>query len=132
MKIQMQGIPTFFFHLTIEEVDILIKLALSHYDWTCKRTAGPDGVLQRWKKDLTIAKTIRETQGEGEEPYSPALKAELDELDTIAKICEPTNMVGLPTHLKEVAAKVYMAFMLAMNTANEKYTVWRTEFETAH
>lgn len=132
MKIQIQGVPTFFFHLTIEEVDALIKLALAHYDFRCKRTAGPDGILQLWKKDLRVAQDIRASQGEGEEPYNPALRAKWDDLDTIAKICEPENMLGFPAHLREVASKVYMAFMVAMNASNEKYKAWQHEIESGH
>lgn len=128
MKIQIQGVPTFFFHLTLEEVDALIKLALLHYDFTCKRAAGPDGVIALWKKDLLIAKEIREHQSADEEPYDLSLRGDHGDLDLVAKICEPSNMVGLPGDLKAVAAKVYMAFMAAMNVSNEKYNIWRHEF----
>lgn len=130
MKFQMQGVPTFRFQLSLEEIEVLIRLAVRHYDMTCKRAAGPDGVIFQWRKDMQIAATVREHQDPNEEPYEPLLQADFSDLDVVAKICEPMNMMGLASFEAEVAAKVYMAFMAAMNMSNDKYRSWRCEFET--
>jgi hypothetical protein len=130
MKFQIQGVPRFSFTLDMNEVDALVKLALLHYDFSCKREAAEGGIIQQWKKELLIAILIREHQEPGEEPHVARLEASFRDLDRVAKICEPMNMTGLPDDLQEVAAKVYMAFMSVMKSANDTYSEWQLEVET--
>ena len=131
MKIQIQGVPTFFFHLTLEEVEIIVKLALAHYDFGCKRAAGPGGILAEWKRDLLVAKEIQASQPASEEPYNPALKAKWSDLDLVAKICEPISTMGFSEDVKVVANKIYTSFMGVMRISNEKYNEWRHEVESS-
>ena len=128
MKVTIQGIPRFEFEeITLAEVEALRTLAAMHYDYVCKQAADGAGVLGTWKRQLEDAAHINSMIAAGGDRYEPRLDATSNQLQTLAKITEFTNFVGVDDNLRQVGVKFHMLCQRAFNHFNPLYAVWRVE-----
>lgn len=111
IDVEIIGQPIFWIKMDAATVDVLIKLALRHYDSKCKQSARLGGFLWGWRNTVNFN-------------AESSCRATWDNLDTSLKICENAEMMLDAAQLRLIAA--YRARVLvALDAARAVYDTWR-------
>ena len=121
MKIELHGIPEFYWSPSDAHLAVLAKLSALHYDGTCKAAAGVADNQGRRNGFITIWKLSLEYAEPGE---SRAVRATNQDLQICLKLMELPRMI-LNQHERVLVREMQDAFWAALRLSNEKYAEWK-------
>jgi hypothetical protein len=139
MIIEVTGHPKFYLPLTRNQIAMLMKLASTHYDRTC-RDAGslggmtfinPPGFLRIWDSSIEVStKLSAEYDDPASAKQAPTVEASWGQIDTCMKIME--SVLGLTpeqTQLRNSLSRVFSELLVATGAAVGN---WKMIFDAQH
>lgn len=136
MKIRIQGRPEFLLPLTLDEVNLAIRVSAKHYDHVC-RDASLDGYyndgrnfLTSWQRTLENYAKHPPTEEDYASGFVVSISATWRQLDTTLKILEPCNLFMLEDVEKMVAGRLSRDLREALREANYLCAGWAATVDT--
>jgi len=122
MNIEIYGRADFWFVLTDDQMEVLLRLSAVHYDGVCRRATHPGGFIYGWHMERSV-------HDGGDK--NAKLKATFREIDTCLKILEVLMHppAGLTESQQIEGHKLVRSFRGALSHAEEIAPTWSTEID---
>lgn len=136
MKIRIQGRPEFHLPLTLDEVELAIRVSEKHYDSVCREASeagyynGGRNFLASWQRTLGNYVKHPPTEEDYASGFVVGVHATWSQLDTTLKILEPCNLFMLEDVEKMVAARLSRDLREALREANYLCAGWAANVDT--
>jgi hypothetical protein len=125
MNVNIRAVPVFGFQLEAKDINLLLELSRSHYDFRCKqmswsREEGADfnGPFTIWKQRLEIQEDVK----------AVSIEVNVSELSLTCKVLEQASW-ALTNEMLRRAISLKAVFMQGLAAAQDLAKSWDCELE---